>query len=105
MEARKRKRERKKQIKALYQAKRPIPPELQQSIPDPEAIWKADQEQLKHQLQLQEIEENDNEIEIIVNTTGDRSLEWLSQDYIMLSQSSEDEEDKDLSSSSSAESD
>ena len=64
-----------------------------------------DQEQLKHQLQLQEIEENDNEIEIIVNTTDDQSLEWLSQDYIMLPQSSEDEEDKDSSSSSSAESD
>src|SRR5436190_6404860 len=58
VEARKRERERKKKLKALYQAKQPIPPELLQPIPDPEAIWKINQEQMTQQLQqLHEITE------------------------------------------------
>ena len=45
----------------------------------------------------------DEEIKIIINITGNRSLEWLSQDYIALLQSSENKEETDSSSSSSAE--
>jgi len=44
LKARERERERKRKVKALQQAKQPIPSELQEPIPDPEAIWKTDQE-------------------------------------------------------------
>ena len=42
--------ERKKEIKSLQKIKLPISSELQISIFDLEAAWKADQEQLKDQL-------------------------------------------------------
>ena len=74
------------------------------SIPDPEAIWKADQEELKKLFPPQLNEEDEEEIEIIVDTAGDKSLLQdsitLQHDYIALSESS-----GDLSSSSSEKSD
>ena len=48
-------------------------------------------------MQLDEQDEEE-EIEIIVDTAGDESLQWLGQDYIPLQESSED------SSNSSSES-
>ena len=79
VEARKHERERKKELKALYQAKQPIPPELLQPIPDPEAIWKINQEQMTQQLQqlheiTEEKEEEEEEIEVILNIVGDQGL-------------------------------
>jgi hypothetical protein len=44
--ARKLERARKKQVKELEKACQPIPPKLLVSIPDPEAIWKAEQEEM-----------------------------------------------------------
>ena len=44
------------------------------SIPDSEKIWKADQEEMKRQLQLQQKKEKENEITIITNTIEDQSL-------------------------------
>ncbi len=73
-------------------------------IPDPEAVWKADQEELKKLFPPQLNEEDEKEIEIIVDTAGDKSLLQdsiaLQHDYIALLESSED-----LSDSSSDESD
>ena len=79
MKIRKCKRERKKKLRTLYQAKQPIPPELLQPIPDPEAIWKINQEQMTQQLQqlheiTEEKEEEEEEIEIILDTVGDQGL-------------------------------
>ena len=108
LEARKQEREQKKKIKALQKTKQAIPSELQVPIPDPEAVWKADQEESKKLFpppQFNEIDEKDEkEIEIIVDTAGDESLQWdsiaLQHDYIALSEDSED-----WSNSSSEESD
>ena len=98
LETRKQERERKKEVKALQKAKQAIPPELQVPIPDPEAVWKADQEELKKLFpppQFNEIDEEDEkEIQIIMDTAGDESLRWdsiaLQHDYIALSEGSED---------------
>jgi len=104
LEARRRERERKREVKALQKVRQPIPPELDMPIPDPEAVWKADQEELKRLFPPQLNEEDEEEIEIIVDTAGDKSLLRdsiaLQHDYIVLSESSED-----LSGSSSEESD
>ena len=66
------------------------------SIPDPEAIWKAGQEELKilfsSQLDEQDEDEQDEEeIEIIVDITDDKNLcsIALQHDYIVLLESSE----------------
>ena len=98
LETRKQERERKKEVKALQKAKQAILPELQVPIPDPEAVWKADQEELKKLFpppQFNEIDEEDEkEIQIIMDTAGDESLRWdsiaLQHDYIALSEGSED---------------
>ncbi len=75
------------------------------SIPDPEAVWKADQEELKRLFPPQLNEKDEEEIEIIVDTVGDESLLQdsiaLQHDYIVFSESSEE----NLSSSSSEKSD
>jgi len=64
-----------------------------------EAVWKADQEELKKQFPLQlDEQDEEEEIEIIVDIAGNESLQWLGQDYIPLQESSED------SSNSSSES-
>ena len=68
------------------------------SILDSETVWKTDQEELKKLFsssQFNKIDEKDEkEIEIIVNTADDESLQWdsiaLQQDYIALSEGSED---------------
>ena len=89
-------------MKALQKAKQAIPPELQVPIPDPEAVWKADQAELKKLFPSPQLNEDEDEIEIIVDTAGDKSLRdsiALQHDYIPLSESSED-----LSGSSSEES-
>ena len=107
LDARKRERERKKEVKALQKAKQPIPSELQTPILDPEVAWKADQEELKKQfsLQLDEQDEKDEEeIQFIIDIAGDENLQWLRQDYIPLSESSEDSGDSGDSSDSSSES-
>ena len=80
----------KKEVKTLQKAKQPISPELEIPIPDPEAVWKAGQEELKKQfpLQLYEQDEKEEGIEIIVDTAGDKSLQ---QDYIALLESSEED--------------
>ena len=100
LEARKHEWEWKKEVKALKKAKQPVLFKLQTPIPNPEAVWKADQEELKKQLSLQLLDEQDEkeEIKIIMDTAGDEDLRWLGQDYIPLQESSED------SSNSSSES-
>ena len=111
LEAKKHEREQKKEIKALQKAKQFISSELQQPIPDSEAIWKAAQLQMTQQLQSQEKEEEEKEeeeVSFIIDTVGDRS--FLEQkDYIAFSKSSSEssteEEDEDSSNSSSEESD
>jgi len=64
-------------------------------IPDPEAVWKADQEELKRLFPPQLYEEDEEEIEIIVDTVGDKSLLQdsiaLQHDYIALSEGSEED--------------
>ncbi len=74
------------------------------SIPDSEAVWKTDQEELKRLFPPQLNEKDEEEIEIIVNTVDDKSLLQnsfaLQHDYIVFSESSED-----LSSSSLEKSD
>ena len=77
-------------------------------IPDPEAVWKIDQEKLKKLFppsQFNEIDEKDEkEIEIIVNTAGDESLQWdsiaLQHDYIALSEDSKNDSENWSNSSS-----
>ena len=101
LETRKREQERKKEVKALQKAKQAIPPKLQVPIPDPEIVWKADQAELKKLFPSPQLNENEdeNEIEIIVNTAGDKSLQdsiALQHNYIPLLENSDD-----LSSSSS----
>ena len=80
LETRKQEQEQKKEVKALQKAKQAIPPELQVSISDPETVWKTDQEKSKKLFppsQFNEIDEKDEkEIEIIVNTADDESLQW-----------------------------
>ncbi len=100
LETRKHEWEWKKKVKTLQKAKQSVSFELQTSIPDSETVWKTDQEELKKQLSLQLLDEQDEEeeIEIIVNTAGNENLQWLGQDYISLQESSED------SSNSSSES-
>ena len=73
VKARNLERERKSKVKALEKAKQPIPPELQVPIPDPEAIWKTDQEQLEIQTRLCEQEEKE-EVTFVTDTIGDESL-------------------------------
>ena len=84
VEARKQERARIKKVKALTKAKQDIPPELQVPIPDPEAIWKAEQAVL----QAEEVT-RDEDLEDItfVCTQGDLSLTQgdafrIQQDYI-----------------------
>lgn len=107
LETRKHEWEQKKEVKTLQRAKQSISLKLEIPIPDPETVWKTDQEELKKQflLQLYEQDENEKEIEIIVNTADDKNLLQdsiaLQHDYIVLSESS----GGDLSSSSSEESD
>jgi len=104
LETRRHEQERKREVKALQKARQPIPPELDMPIPDPEPAWKADQEELKKLFPPQLYENDEKEIEIIVDTAGDKSLLQdsiaLQHDYIALLESSED-----LSDSSSDESD
>jgi hypothetical protein len=74
VKARARERARVKAVKELLKAKQDIPPELLDPIPDPEAIWKAGQEEIKIQealLQQQQQEEQDGEVTIVVDTAGD----------------------------------
>ena len=67
-------------------------------ILDPEAVWKADQEELKKQFPLQLDEQDEEEIQIIMDTIGDKSIA-LQHNYIALPESSEE----DSSNSSSEE--
>jgi hypothetical protein len=59
----------------LLKAKQDIPLELQVAISDPEAIWKAEQEEIKKEEALQRQQLLDEtEVTIVVDTTGDQSL-------------------------------
>lgn len=71
--ARAEERSRKKRVKELLKAKEPIPPELLVPIPDPEAIWKADQQTLKAAIQ-EDQEDQDSEVEFIIDLAGDPSV-------------------------------
>jgi hypothetical protein len=54
-------------------------------IPNPKAIWKAGQEEIKIQealLQQQQQEEHDGEVTIVVDTASDQSLRHWEEDYI-----------------------
>ena len=77
------------------------------SILDPEAVWKADQEELKKLFPPQLNEKDEKEIEIIVDTAGDKSLLQdsiaLQHDYIVLSENSENLSNSNDSSNSSSE--
>ena len=78
------------------------------SISDSETVWKTDQEKLKKLFlssQFNEIDEKDEkEIEIIVNTADDESLQWdsitLQHDYIALSEDSKNDSENWSNSSS-----
>ena len=61
--ARKQERERKRKIKELMAAEQEVPPILLVSIPDPEKIWLAEQEEMKLQEQLRQQEEEEEEEE------------------------------------------
>ena len=103
LETRKREQEWKREVKALQKTKQAILPELQVPIPDPEIAWKTEQGELKKLFPSQLNEEDEKEIQIIVNTAGDKNLLdsiALQHDYIALSEDSED-----WSNSSSEESD
>jgi hypothetical protein len=104
LKARKLERERKREVKALQKTNQAIPPKLQVPIPDPEAIWKAEQEELKIQLQLQlQEQEEEEEVTFITDDIGDESLRPLEQDYIPFPSLESDDTD-DSSNSSSEES-
>ena len=103
LDARKCEWEQKKKVKTLQKAKQAISSELQMPILDSETVWKADQEELKRLFSQSQLNEKDEkEIEIIVDTAGDKSLLWdsiaLQHDYIALPES------EDLSDSSSEDS-
>jgi hypothetical protein len=53
VKARASERAQRKRVKELLKAKQDIPTELLDPIPDPEAIWKAGQEEIKRQEALQ----------------------------------------------------
>ena len=55
------------------------------SIPDPEKIWKADQEEMKRQLQLQQEKKKENEITIITDAIEDQSLQPSEDSFIPFS--------------------
>ncbi len=97
------KREWKKEIKTLQKARQPILLELQMLILDSEIVWKAGQEELKKQFSLQldeQDEQDEEEIQFIIDTAGDKSLQWLGQDYIPLPESSNSEDSSNSSSES-----
>ena len=106
LDARKCEWEWKKKVKTLQKTKQAIPPELQMPILDPEAVY---QEELKRLFppHLYEKDEDEEEIEIIVNTAGDKSLLQdsiaLQHDYIALSEDSENLSNSSDSSNSSSE--
>ena len=75
------------------------------SILNSETVWKADQEELKRLFPQSQLNEKDEEeIEIIVDTAGDKSLLQdsiaLQHDYIALSESSENLSDSSSENSS-----
>jgi hypothetical protein len=74
-----------KKVKELLKAKQDIPTELLDPIPDPEAVWKAGQEEIKIQealQQQQEEEEEEEKVTIVVDTTGNQSLQPQEKDFI-----------------------
>ena len=54
-------------------------------ISNSEKIWKADQEEMKRQLQPQQEKEKENEITIITDTIGDQSLQPSEDSFISFS--------------------
>lgn len=71
-------------------------------IPDPAAIWKAEQAELEIQLQLQEQNEKEEEekVTFVTDTIGNESLRPLEQDYIALPLLESNSDDNSSSSSS-----
>jgi hypothetical protein len=104
VEAREQERVRKRKIKALVAAKQEVPLELLVPIPDPEKIWKAEQEELSIQLQMRQLEQEEEEVTFVTDTTGDASLQ---PDYIAFSRVESDDSSssgtEDLESESESE--
>jgi hypothetical protein len=97
-EDRQREKARRSKVKELKYAKQPIPPELAEPIVDREKVWKAEQEAIKQQKDLQaklatdqkedQEEEEEEEVTFIIDTEGDptwgvQSREW-DEGYIPL---------------------
>lgn len=89
VEARKQERARIKKVKELTKAKQDIPPELRDPIPDPEAIWKAEQAVLQAEQATRDKELEEEDITFVCDTQGDPNLTQgdgfkSQQDYIPL---------------------
>jgi hypothetical protein len=96
VEARKQERARVKKVKELAKAKQDIPPELQVPIPDPEAIWKAEQAVL--QAKATDLKDKDlEEATFIIDTQGDAFR--LQEDYIPIGGDKGSESGSDVSCS------
>jgi hypothetical protein len=84
--ARKAERAQAKEVKELRVAGQVVPPEKLVPIPDPEKIWKAGQAELhaqEEQRRLEALQEGED-IEIVIDTTSDQTLQHQEQDYIQL---------------------
>lgn len=85
-------------MKELLKAKQDIPPELQVAISDPEAIWKAEQEEKKKEEASQRQQRLDEaEVTIVVGTTSDQSLQ---QDFMPFLDFLSGDDDSDASDAS-----
>ena len=90
-----------KAVKELLKAKQDIPTKLRDPIPDPKAIWKARQEEIKIQealLQQQRQEEDDSKVTFIVNTVSNQSLCYQEEDYILIPPIMDNNNDSDSDS-------
>jgi hypothetical protein len=92
VKARASERARRRTVKELLKAKQDIPTELLDPIPDPEAIWKAGQEEIKRQeaFQQQQQQQEEEEVTFIVDIAGDQSLK---QDFLPFPSINSDDDD------------
>jgi hypothetical protein len=97
-----RKEHKRENFKELQKTKQEIPDELLISIPDPEMIWLANQKEMVCQQQL-ERQQEEEEIAIVIDTAGDKSLQLKEDDYIPFpafsAADSSDDDDSSLSGS------
>jgi hypothetical protein len=90
-----------KKVKELLKAKQDIPTKLLNPILNPEAIWKAGQEEIKIQEALQQQQEEQEEVTIVVDTTGNQSLQPQEKDLIPFPTIDSDNNDSNTSDSGS----